>query len=519
VKPFALGTRSYDSARFDERADRGPLVLQTRGFQFRNESEDLATMKSTDHTPAITMDSIVALAKRRGFVFPGSEIYGGLANTWDFGPLGAEMKRNIKDAWWNFFVREPPDVVGMDAGILLHPKIWEASGHVAEFFDLLVDCRKCRSRYRADTLIEERLGLNAAGMNAAELTELIQKHNLACPDCGERVWTPARQFNLMFQTRLGPVEASGTDVYLRPETAQAIFVNYKNVLQSSRMKIPFGIAQIGKAFRNEITPGNFIFRLLEFEQMEIEYFVRPEEWEKAFESWQAAMWDFFHSIGLSDEHLRVREHGPEELAHYSRRTVDFEYLFPFGWKELAGLAYRTDFDLRRHMEYSGVDLQYLDQETGRRFIPHVIEPTFGVDRLLLTLLVEAYREEEVTDVKGQPDTRVVLRLHPRITPYKVAVLPLMRKPELTAKAREVYDLLRTGFMTDYDETASIGRRYRRQDEIGTSFAVTIDYVTLSDQAVTIRDRDTMEQARVPIAELVGTLKVLLGEKRTPSTDA
>lgn len=470
-------------------------------------------MTSTEQTPPVSMDTLVALSKRRGFVYPGSEIYGGLANTWDFGPLGTELKRNIKNAWWEFFVRQRPDIVGIDGGIILHPKVWEASGHVAEFFDLLVDCRNCKSRYRADTLVEERLGLDATGMNAGQLTQLIQEHELACPVCGQRQWTPARQFNLMFRTQLGPVEATGIPVYLRPETAQAIFVDYKNVLQSSRMRIPFGIAQTGKAFRNEITPGNFIFRLLEFEQMEIEYFVRPEEWETTFESWLNAMREFFRAIGLNEERLRIREHGPEELSHYSKRTVDFEYLFPFGWKELSGLAYRTDFDLSRHQEFSGVDLTYLDQETGNRFLPHVIEPTFGVERLLLALLVDAYQEETVTDAKGNPETRVVLRFHPRIAPHKIAVLPLMRKPELTAKAKEIAERLRTEFMTDYDETASIGRRYRRQDEIGTPFCVTIDYETLSDECVTIRDRDTMEQVRVPIADLINTMKVLLGEKQ------
>ena len=475
-------------------------------------------MTSTEQTPPVNMETMVALSKRRGFVYPGSEIYGGLANTWDFGPLGAELKRNIKNAWWDFFVRRRPDIVGIDGGIILHPRVWEASGHVAEFFDMLVDCRNCKSRYRADTLVEERLGLNATGMNAAELSKLIEEHGLACPVCGQRQWTAARQFNLMFRTQLGPVEATGISVYLRPETAQAIFVDYKNVLQSSRMRIPFGVAQIGKAFRNEITPGNFIFRLLEFEQMEIEYFIRPEEWESTFEDWLNAMREFFHWIGLNEEHLRIREHGTEELSHYSKRTVDFEYLFPFGWKELAGLAYRTDFDLRRHQEYSGVDLTYVDQETGNRFLPHVIEPTFGVERLLLAQLVDAYREETVTDAKGNPDTRVVLQFHPRIAPNKVAVLPLMRKPELTAKAKEIAEMLRTEFTTDYDETASIGRRYRRQDEIGTPFAVTIDYETLTDQSVTIRDRDTMEQVRVPIADLVNALKVLLGEKHVATVE-
>ncbi|MBX6341268.1 MAG: glycine--tRNA ligase, partial [Thermomicrobiaceae bacterium] len=431
-------------------------------------------------------------------------------NTWDYGPLGVELKRNIKSAWWEFFVRRRSDIVGIDGGIILHPRVWEASGHVEEFHDPLVDCRNCKSRYRADTLVEEKLGINAEGKSDAELTEIIRSSGLACPVCGQRDWTPVREFNLMFQTWLGPVEAEGTRTYLRPETAQAIFVDYKNVLQTSRVKIPFGIGQIGKAFRNEITPGNFIFRLLEFEQMEIEYFIRPEEWEPTFERWLADMADFFRYVGLTDRWLRTREHGPEELSHYSKRTVDFEYRFPFGWKELCGLAYRTDFDLRRHQEYSGADLTYFDQQTGERFLPHVIEPTMGVERLMLALMLDAYDEEEARDVNGKPYTRVVLRFHPRIAPFQVAVLPLMKKPELTAKAEEVFRMLRVSFPTDYDETQSIGRRYRRQDEIGTPYCVTIDYETLDDQAVTIRDRDTMEQVRVPIAELAETLEERIG---------
>lgn len=461
--------------------------------------------EGTAPAPAVTMETIVALAKRRGFVFQGSEIYGGLANTWDYGPLGVELRRNLKEAWWRFFVHQRSDVVGLDGGILLHPRTWEASGHVEEFTDPLVDCRNCKSRYRADTLIEERLDREVEGLSDEELSQIIQEANIACPVCGQRDWTPVRQFNLMFRTVLGPVESSGTEAYLRPETAQAIFLNYRNVLQSSRVKIPFGIAQIGKAFRNEITPGNFIFRLLEFEQMEIEYFIRPETWEATFEEWLEAMRAFFRFIGLRDERLRTREHGPDELSHYSKRTVDFDYEYPFGWKELCGIAYRTDYDLRRHQEFSGVDLTYFDQATGERFLPHVIEPTFGVDRLMLVLLLDAYHEEDAVDVNGKAYRRVVLRFHPRMAPFKAAVLPLMRKPELVAKANEVCAQLRAVFPTDYDETQSIGRRYRRQDEIGTPVCVTIDYDTLEDDTVTIRDRDTMEQVRVPIAELVTTL--------------
>ena len=451
------------------------------------------------------METIVALAKRRGFVFPGSEIYGGLANTWDFGPLGAELKRNIKNAWWDFFVHRRPDLVGLDGGIFLHPRVWEASGHVEEFTDPLVDCRNCQSRFRADTLIEERTGQQVEGLSTDELSRLLVERNIACPLCGQRDWTAVRRFNLMFQTVLGPVEESGARIFLRPETAQAIFVDYRSVMQSSRLRIPFGIGQIGKAFRNEITPGNFIFRLLEFEQMEIEYFIRGETWEQTFEDWLAEMGAFLSSLGLRPDRLRTREHSPTELSHYSKRTVDFEYRFPFGWKELCGLAYRTDYDLRRHQEYSGVDLTYFDQQTGERFLPHVIEPTMGVERLLLTLLLDAYDEEEAEDVNGKPYTRVVLRFHPRVAPYQVAVLPLLRKPELTAKALEVRALLGDRLSVDYDETQSIGRRYRRQDEIGTPFCVTIDYETLDDQAVTIRDRDSMEQVRVPITRLPDVL--------------
>ncbi|HET7036713.1 MAG TPA: glycine--tRNA ligase [Thermomicrobiaceae bacterium] len=458
---------------------------------------------------AVSMDALVSLAKRRGIAFPGSEIYGGLANTWEFGPLGAELKRNIRNAWWEFFVHRRDDIVGIEGGVLLHPRVWEASGHVSEFFDPLIDCRNCRTRYRADNLIEDRLGQQAEGMPLEEMTRLIRESNLACPVCGQRDWTDVRQFNMMFQTTIGPVESSGTPAFLRPETAQAIFLDFRNVLQTSRQKLPFGIAQIGKAFRNEITPGNFIFRLLEFEQMEIEYFIRPEGWEEHFEQWLRLVGDFYAWIGLRPDRLRLREHSAEELSHYSRRTVDYEYRFPFGWKELSGQAYRTDFDLRRHMEFSGVDLSYFDQATNERFLPHVIEPTIGVERLLLTLLLDAYDEEETVDVNGKPYTRVVLRLHPRVAPYQVAVLPLMRKQELVAKAREVETMLRQVVRVDYDETQSIGRRYRRQDEIGTPFCVTIDYETLDDAAVTLRDRETMEQVRIPIAELAGTVAARL----------
>jgi glycyl-tRNA synthetase len=458
-----------------------------------------------EQTSSASMDTIVALAKRRGFVYPGSDIYGGLANTWDFGPLGAEIKRNIKNAWWEYFVQRRADVVGLDGGILLHSRVWEASGHVSEFFDPLIDCRNCRARYRADTLVEEKLGQQAEGMSPEELTKILHEANLNCPVCGQNTWTDVRQFNLMFQTHLGPVEESGTKVFLRPETAQNIFVNYKNITQTTRVKVPFGIAQIGKAFRNEITPGNFIFRVLELEQMEIEYFIREGDWEETFTHWLEEMATFYRWIGLGEDRLRVREHEADELSHYSKRTVDYEYKFPFGWKELSGLAYRTDFDLQKHQEHSGVDMTYFDQPNNERFVPHVIEPTMGVERLLLTLILDAYDEESVTDVNGKEYQRVVLKLHPRIAPYKAAVLPLSKKPELADKAMEIVRDLREYISVEYDETQSIGRRYRRQDEIGTPFCITVDFETLDDEAVTVRDRDSMAQERISISELRGYL--------------
>ncbi len=454
-----------------------------------------------DQQSSVSMDTIVALAKRRGFVYPGSDIYGGLANTWEFGPLGVEIKRNIKSAWWQYFVQRRADIVGLDGGILLHSKVWEASGHISEFFDPLIDCRNCRARYRADTLVEDKLGQPAEGMSTEELTRILHGADMACPACGQKSWTDVRQFNLMFQTHLGPVEESGTKVFLRPETAQNIFVNYKSVTQTTRVKVPFGIAQIGKAFRNEITPGNFIFRVLELEQMEIEYFIKEEDWEESFNHWRDQMAEFYRWIGLKEERVRVREHEQDELSHYSKRTVDYEYKFPFGWKELSGLAYRTDFDLRKHQEHSGVDMTYYDQPNEERFLPHVIEPTMGVERLLLTLILDAYNEESVTDVNGKEYQRTVLKLHPRIAPYKAAVLPLSKKPELSGKAMEIVRELRDHISVEYDETQSIGRRYRRQDEIGTPYCVTVDFETLDDEAVTVRDRDSMAQERISLSEL------------------
>ncbi len=468
-------------------------------------------LDSVQATPAATMDKIVALAKRRGFVFPGSDIYGGLANTWDYGPLGVELKNNIKRLWWTTFVHRRSDMIGLDAGILMHPKVWEASGHVVNFNDPLVDCRTCKSRFRADHLLEDKLGIgDAATKSPQEMTAILQEANLACPHCGNRTLTDARQFNMMFDTTIGPVSETGQKVYLRPETAQGIFVQYKNLLATSRVKVPFGVGQIGKAFRNEITPGNFIFRVLELEQMEIEFFTKPEESAAAFEDWLAAMWTWVRLIGLDESHVRVREHDREELSHYSSRTLDFEYDFPgtMGWKELYGLANRTDFDLARHQETSGVDLTYFDQAANTRYLPHVIEPTFGVERTFLTVMLDAYDEEETVDVNGKADTRVVLRLAPRLAPYKAAVLPLAKKPELTTVARELFATLQDELDTlvDYDETSNIGKRYRRQDEIGTPFCLTVDFDTLEDGAVTIRDRDTMAQQRVAIGDTTAYLR-------------
>jgi glycyl-tRNA synthetase len=457
-------------------------------------------------TRAATMDKIVALSKRRGFVFPGSDIYGGLANTWDFGPLGVELRNNIKRLWWRTFVQKRRDMVGLDAGILMHPRVWEASGHVVNFNDPLVDCKTCKARFRADHLLEERLGVeNAEALSPDEMSAIIREQNPPCPNCGNRTLTDARQFNMMFSTTIGPVSESANKVYLRPETAQGIFVQYKNILNTQRQKLPFGVGQIGKAFRNEITPGNFIFRVLEFEQMEIEYFVKPDDAPERFEAWLADMQAWVDLIGLRSENVRVREHAKEELSHYSARTVDFEYNFPgtMGWKELYGLANRTNFDLTQHHEHSGEDLRYFDQAANDRYLPYVIEPTFGVDRTFLTVMVDAYDEEEAVDVNGKSDTRVVLRIAPRLAPYKAAILPLAKKPELTSVAWELFERIQdeTGALVDYDETANIGKRYRRQDEIGTPFCITVDFDSLEDGAVTIRDRDTMTQERVSMNEI------------------
>src|SRR3989339_989519 len=429
------------------------------------------------------MEKIVSLCKRRGFVFPGSEIYGGLANSFDYGPLGVELKNNIKNLWWKRFVHKRDDLIGIDAALIMNPKVWQASGHLETFSDPLAECKKCHHRFRADKIDGKK-----------------------CPDCGGEL-TASKQFNLMLKTFLGPVEDAENTVYFRPETAQAMFVDFKNVLDTSRKRIPFGIAQIGKAFRNEITPGNFIFRTREFEQMEIEYFIKENDWQKSFEYWLAEMYEWMNYLGLSKEHIHNLEVPDGERAHYSKRTVDIEYDFPFGKSELYGLAYRTDFDLKNHSNSSGVDLVYTDPESGEKYIPHVIEPTFGVDRSVLAVLVEAYCEEEAPTTKeGETETRVVLKIPKHIAPIKVAILPLSKKEELSNVAKEIHKEVSRNFFAEYDETQSIGKRYRRQDEIGTPYCVTIDFDSLEDKKVTVRDRDTMEQERIEIKELVNYLK-------------
>ena len=447
-----------------------------------------------------SMETLVALCKNRGFVYPGSEIYGGLANTWDYGPLGNELKNNVKNAWRKKFIQEQKNVVGLDSAILMNPETWVASGHVGGFSDPLIDCRECKTRHRADKLIEEwahKQGKDmiADGMSEKELIDFINKNNIPCPNCGKTNFTDIRKFNLMFKTSQGVTEDKKSEIYLRPETAQGIFVDFKSVLRTSRKKIPMGIAQIGKAFRNEITPGNFIFRIREFEQMEMEFFCKPGTDLEWFKYWKDYCENWLLSLGMKKENIRLRDHSKEELVFYSKATTDIEFNFPFGWGELWGIADRTDYDLSRHMEHSKQDLTYQDVETGEKYIPYVIEPSLGADRVVLAFLCNAYEEEEI----AEGDVRTVLHLHPSLAPYKVAILPLSKK--LSEKANEVYDKLSKKFMCDYDETGSIGKRYRRQDEIGTPFCVTIDFDTLEDETVTIRDRDTMEQIRLKIDEL------------------
>jgi len=453
-----------------------------------------------------SMDKIVALCKNRGFVYSGSEIYGGLANSWDYGPLGAELKNNIKRAWWKKFVQESKYNVGIDCAILMNPQVWVASGHVTNFNDPLIDCRACKMRFRADKLVEDYvkekgLDVKVEAMSQQELTAFIREHAVPCPGCGKSDFTDIRKFNMMFKTFQGVTEDSASQIYLRPETAQGIFVNFKNVQRTSRKKVPFGIAQIGKAFRNEITPGNFIFRTREFEQMELEFFCKPGTDLEWFEYWRQFCYDWLISLGLKTENLRLRDHEKEELAFYSNATTDFEFLFPFGWGELWGIADRTDYDLSRHQEYSGEDMSYFDPETNERYIPYVIEPSLGVDRALLAFLVDAYDEEVLErDEQGNvKDMRVVLHLHPALAPVKCAVLPLSKK--LAEPALEIYQMLSKSFVTDYDDAGSIGKRYRRQDEIGTPLCVTYDFDSENDKCVTVRDRDTMQQVRIPIDEV------------------
>ena len=449
-----------------------------------------------------TMDKIVQVAKARGFVYPGSEIYGGLANTWDYGNLGVELKNNVKRAWWKKFIQENPYNVGVDCAILMNPQTWVASGHLGGFSDPLMDCKECHERFRADQLIEEFAGDNdieldgsVDGWSNEQMEQFIEEHKIACPSCGKHNFTEIRQFNLMFKTFQGVTEDSKNEIYLRPETAQGIFVNFANIQRTSRKKVPFGVAQIGKSFRNEITPGNFIFRVREFEQMELEFFCKPGTDLEWFEYWRGFCRDWLYSLGMKAENLRLRDHAKEELCFYSKATTDFEYLFPFGWGELWGVADRTDYDLTQHMKTSGKSLEYFDPQTNEKYIPYVIEPSLGVERLFLAIVVEAY-DEEVIDEK---DTRVVLHLHPALAPFKATVLPLSKK--LNDKAQEVYDMLAKDFMVDYDDAGSIGKRYRRQDEIGTPFCITYDFESVDDGCVTVRDRDTMAQERVAIDKL------------------
>lgn len=448
-----------------------------------------------------TMEKIVALCKGRGFIFQGSEIYGGLANSWDYGPLGVEFKNNVKKAWWKKFVQESPYNVGIDAAILMNSEVWVASGHIGGFSDPLMDCKACKARYRADKLVEDHLSANgkdnvsADGWTNEELREYIEKNEIVCPKCGKKEFTDIRKFNLMFKTFQGVTEDSKSEIYLRPETAQGIFVNFKNVQRSARKKVPFGIAQIGKSFRNEITPGNFTFRTREFEQMELEFFCKPGTDLEWFKYWKDYCWDFLLSLGVEKESLRFRDHAQEELSFYSNATSDIEYLFPFGWGELWGIADRTDYDLKKHAEHSSQDLSYLDPTTNEKYVPYCIEPSLGADRVALAFLVDAYDEEELEN----GDVRTVLHLHPALAPFKAAVLPLTKK--LSDKALEVYGNLSRKFNVDYDDAGSIGKRYRREDEIGTPYCITIDYDTLENNTVTIRHRDTMEQIRLDVDQL------------------
>ncbi|MDR1755335.1 MAG: glycine--tRNA ligase [Eubacterium sp.] len=453
-------------------------------------------MKNTEKT----MDKLIALCKGRGFIYAGSEIYGGLANTWDYGPLGVLLKNNVKNAWSKKFIQESKYNVGLDSGILMNPQIWVASGHLGGFSDPLMDCRECKTRHRADQLIESFDGTNVGGWSNGQLQQYISQHNIACPNCGKSDFTDIRQFNLMFKTFQGVTEDAKNEIHLRPETAQGIFVNFNNIQRTSRKKIPFGVAQIGKSFRNEITPGNFIFRVREFEQMELEFFCKPGTDLEWFEYWKDFCKNWLFDIGLSEENIRMRDHDQEELSFYSNATTDFEYLYPHGWGELWGIADRTDYDLSQHMKESGKSLEYFDGETNEKYIPYVIEPSLGVERTLLALLTEAYDEESLSDGTN----RIVMRFHPYIAPIKAAVLPLSKK--LADGAEKVYEELSKHFSVDYDEAGAIGKRYRRQDEIGTPFCVTYDFDSEQDGCVTIRERDSMAQERLKINEVKGYIE-------------
>lgn len=449
------------------------------------------------------MEKIVSLCKRRGFVFPGSEIYGGLANTYDYGPLGVLLKKNIADYWWKTFVTKRSDMFGVDSCNLMSPKVWEASGHTENFNNVLIDCIKCRYRTRADHMIEDSIESvgKVEGLPLEELDKIVKEKKIKCPKCGQSDWTKSRNFNQLFETKIGIITTGQDKAYLRGELAQGMFVNYKNILDSMHPKLPFGIAQSGKAYRNEITMGKFTFRTLEFDLAEFEYFIKPEDWEKQFEFWKDAMYQFALSLGIDKDHLQWRPHTKEELAHYSKRTEDLEYKFPWGFKEMWGLAYRTDYDLKNHIDKSGVDLHYTDPFTGEKLIPHVIEPTFGISRLLTILLFNSYSED---------GDRVVLKLNPKISPYQVAVFPLARnKDELISKAQEVYQSLKKDFSCVWDDRGNIGKRYYAQDEIGTPWCITVDYQTLEDNSVTVRDRDTMKQERLPIDKLPEYFKMKL----------
>lgn len=444
------------------------------------------------------MEKIVALCKRRGFFYPSSEIYGGLANAWDFGHYGTLLKNAVRDLWWKRFVLTRNDMTALDASIFLNPKVWMASGHVAGFTDALVDCRNCHFRTRADHLIEDAVpDTKVEGLPIEKLTEIIKSKNIACPRCGKKDFTDVRKFNLLFETHLGIIEESKSLAYLRGELAQGIFVNFRNVLDTMRVKIPFGIASQGKAFRNEITMGQSIFRTVEFDLMELEYFIHENDWEKTYDYWQKEMWNFALLLGLKKDHLRWREHEAFERSHYSTKTMDIEYHYPFGWKEMWGLAYRTDFDLANHMKHSTKDLRYTDPQSGERYIPHVIEPTFGLSRLVLTLITNAYHTETVNGKE-----RTVLKFKPAIAPVKVAVFPLQKDDTLKKKAQAIFEVMRERWVTEFDDAGNIGKMYRRQDEIGTPFCVTVDYQTLKDDTVTVRERDSMKQTRLPVSELV-----------------